>query len=260
MKQVWITSLDKDPQVISPLLALAKQYGLTADGHFFTDDLAKLAWQPPLEKLIDPSMGLWMIVGGKEAMPSSVGFGLSLLAISLGQRRDPPPMLWLDPGGNLNPNQLPTVFQAATVLPFPSPTLGAKIVAAANRTPAHSLPGPYRLAVHANTSYGTWLEIGPSAGSWEGSMVGVTEGAKITFQGVGPAGKLPQKTVLEYPQQGLTLMLGELEYTAWAVRNRLTTETSHFVKIEGAPDSLLVGSYAADDQADVFVIQTRITP
>lgn len=259
MKQVWITSLDKDPKVISPLLALAKQYGLGADGHFFTDDPAKLAWQPPLEKLIDPAVSLWIIVGSPEPPPAGVGYGLSLLALSLGLRRNPTPILWLDPGGTLQAHQLPTVLQHATVLPLHAPTLGAKIVASANRVVAPSA-APYRLAVHANEGYGTWLEIGPVSETWDGSMVGVAGEGRLTFQGVGPAGKLPQKTVLEYPQQGLTLKLGEQEYNTWAVRNRITTETSHFVKLDGTPTAVLFGPFAADDQAEVFVVQMCNTP
>lgn len=259
MKQVWITSLDKDPRTIGPLLALAKQYGLAADGHFFTDDPAKLAWQPPLAKLADPAVALWIIVGGNEAPPTSVGFGLSLLAIALGQRRTPPPILWLDPTGHLQAEHLPTPLREATLLPLHTPTLGAKMVAAANRPPTVTPPAPYRLAVHAHESYGTWLEIGPIDTTWEGSMVGVRGEGAIVFQGVGPVGRLPQKTVLEYPQQGLKIMLAEREYTAWAVRNRLGGDTSHYVKIDGAPDSLLFGPYADDDRAEVFVLTMAVT-
>jgi hypothetical protein len=255
MKQIWITSLDKNPQVIGPLLALAKQYGLAADGHFFTDDPSKLAWQPPLEKLLDPAVGLWIIVGSQEPLTPSVGYGLSLLTLSLGQRRNLPPMLWLDPSGTLDNGQLPTLLQNAMILPLQAPTLGAKIVAAANRPAAPVIAAPYRMAVHANEGYGIWLEIGPGTELWDGSMVGVAGAGKIAFQGVGPAGQLPQKTVLEYPQQGLTLMLGTQEYTTWAVRNPITTATSHFVKIDGVPDSILFGPYTADEQAEVFVVQ-----
>lgn len=259
MKKIWITSLDKNPQIISPLLALAKQYGLAADGHFFTDDPAKLAWQPPLEKLLDPAVSLWIIVGGQEAPAASIGYGLSLLTLSLGQRRDLPPMLWLDPNGTLSSDQLPTLLQNVSILPLQSPTLGAKLVAAANRPAAPPMVAPYRMAVHANEGYGTWLEIGPASEEWNGAMFGLAGAGRIVFQGVGPSGLLPQKTVLEYPQQGLILQLGDQEYTAWAVRNRITTDTSSYVKIDGVPSALLFGPYAADEQAEVFVVQMGCT-
>lgn len=255
MKRIWITSLGKDPGMIASLLALAKQYGLAADGHFFTDDPAKLGWRPPVEQLADPSVALWIIVGGPDPA-ASVGFGLTLATLSLAGRRQPPPILWLDPTGTLTVDHLPTLLHGATILPANTATLGPKLVAAANRPAAPLPPAPYRLAVHAHEGYGTWLEIGPATSTWDGSMVGVAAGGDITFQGVGPAGQLPHKALLEYPQQGLKIQLGDSEYTAWAVRNRLTAETSHFVKIDGAPASLLFGPYAADDQAEVFVVRT----
>jgi len=141
-----------------------------------------------------------------------------------------------------------------------APTLGAKLVAAANIPPAMPVPAPYRLAVHAHEGYGTWLETGPVAASWAGALAGAAPEGRIVFQGVGPAGQLPQKAVLAYPEQGLKLRLGEIEYLAWAVRNLITAADSHYVKIDGAPGSLLFGPYASDDEAEVFVLKTSCGP
>jgi len=57
--------------------------------------------------------------------------------------------------------------------------------------------------------------------------------------------------------RGLKLSLGEQEYTAWAVKNPLDSETSYFVKIEGAPGSILFGSFSEDDQTDLFVYHLK---
>lgn len=261
MKQVWVTSLDKDPAVVGSLLATIRQYGLAAEGHFWTDDLGKIAWKGALDRIVDPAVAVWVVVGGSKPVAASVGFGLTLLALSAAQqRRQGPVLVWLDRTGKMTAAQLPTPFQGAEILPLTAPTLGAKLVAMAHRPPAAAPPLPYRLGVHAHEGYGTWLEVGPIDASWAGSLVGVAPEGKIVFQGVGPAGQLPQKAVLEYPEQGLTLCLGETEYSAWAVRNEITPADSHYVKIDGAPASLLFGPYAAGDVAEVFVMQTACIP
>lgn len=260
MKRIWISSLNRDPQTIGPLLALAKRYGLDANGHFFTDDLGKLAWLPPLEQLADPSVRLWVIVGSPDPVPASVGFGLTLMALRLAGQRPLPALIWLDPTAALTADRLPAPLANAAIVSPSDANLGARMVAAAGRAAPPQPALPYRLRVHAHEGYGTWLEIGPAAEEWDGAMAGVCGEAKIVFQGVGPAGQLPRTALLEYPQQGLTLALADQEFSAWAVRNRIGAESSHFVKIEGAPRSLLFGPYSADDQAEVFVIRTALAP
>ena len=257
MKQVWVTSLDQDPAVVGTLLATIRRYGLAADGHFWIDDLPKIAWKGPLNRIADLAVAVWIIVGSSGAIPASVGFGLTLLALSAaGQRERGPVIVWLDRTGSLTAAQLPTPLQSAMILPLTVPTLGAKLVAAANTPPVAPEPAPYRLAVHAHEGYGTWLEVGPTTASWAGSLVGVAPEGRIVFQGVGPAGQLPQKAVLAYPEQGLQLRLGETEYSAWAVRNLLTAADSQYVKIDGATGSLVFGPYSSDDDAEVFVLRT----
>jgi hypothetical protein len=257
MKQVWVTSLDRDPAAVGIVLAIARQYGLAADGHFWTDDLAKIAWKGPLDRIANPAVAVWIIIGGVRPVSVSVGFGLTLLALSAARQRERGPVVvWLDRTAAMTAAQLPTPLQSSMILPLTSPALGAKLVAAANTPSVAPEPAPYRLAVHAHEGYGTWLEVGPAAASWAGSLVGVAPEGQIVFQGVGPAGQLPQKAVLAYPEQGLHLRLGETEYIAWAVRNLITATDSHYVKIDGAPGSLVFGPHASDDDAEVFVLRT----
>lgn len=261
MKQVWVTSLDQDPAVVGTLLATIRRYGLAADGHFWTDDLPKIAWKGPLDRIADPAVAVWIIVGSNGPISASVGFGLTLLALSAARQRERGPVIfWLDRTAAMTAVQVPTLLRAAIILPLTAPALGAKLVAAANTPPAAPVKAPYRLAVHAHEGYGTWLEVGPAAASWAGSLVGVAPEGQIVFQGIGPAGQLPQKAILAYPEQGLQLRLGETEYIAWAVRNLITASDSHFVKIDGAPGSILFGPYAADDDAEMFVLKTLCDP
>lgn len=69
--------------------------------------------------------------------------------------------------------------------------------------------------------------------------------------------RLPQTAVLEYPMQGLKLTLGDREYTAWAVQNRIDPEASYFVKFSGEPDAVIFGPLGEGDDADVFVLDLK---
>jgi hypothetical protein len=81
------------------------------------------------------------------------------------------------------------------------------------------------------------------------------DGGDITAHGVGPAGILPQKCVLEYPMQGMRLSFGETEYTGWAVANKLDEQSSYFVKVEGAPFGFLFGPQAKGAEAEVYMVR-----
>jgi len=87
-------------------------------------------------------------------------------------------------------------------------------------------------------------------------MFGVA-GGEVVFQAVGPAGGLPEKSVLNYPMQGLKLTLGDTEYTAWAAQNEITPETAYYVKVEGYPTSIVFGPYSNEESADVYVINLK---
>lgn len=257
MKKIWVTSLDKEQAAVGSLLATAKRYGLVADGHFWSDDLPKLAWQAALEPISDPAVAVWVIIGSQGETLESVGYGLTLLAMSVAQEREKgPAIIWLDPSGSMTADQLPTPLAGATLLPLADASIGAKLVAKANVATA-APEQPYRLRVHANPGFGIWFETGPVAEAWGGAMFGI-EGGEIAFQGVGPAGRLPQKAVLEHPQKGLKLQLGASEFSAWALQNCIDTEQSYYVKLDGAPQRVLFGPYAADDDAEAFILKTGI--
>ena len=110
-----------------------------------------------------------------------------------------------------------------------------------------------KMDILGNEQIGQWFEVRPAQGSWPGVMFGVA-GAEIAFHGVGPAGSLPSKTILNYPMQGLKLEMGKKAYLAWAAQNELNAETSYFVKVEGYPESILFGPYSTEQEADVFVL------
>jgi len=256
MKKVWITSLARNEEQVGKLLSTAKQYGLDANGHFWTDDLKHMAWQAPMENIIDPEASLWMIMGSEKDLESdSVRYGLSLLALAVQAKKGHGfHMIWVGTEGAVKVENLPTPFRGADVVEVSNASLGAKIVAKAN-IPVSKIDIEYRLDIHANPGLGVWLEIGPGVGhEWAGALLGVA-GGDIDAHGVGEAGKLPRKAVLEYPMQGLKLELGDTAYTAWAVQNKLDENQSYYVRIQDIPKSLLFGPYAQDEAADVHVIE-----
>lgn len=256
MKKLWITALDTPEQsggTVKALMATLHIYGIESGGHFWEDDLKKLAWLGPLGTLAERDTAAWVILGSSKSIePSSIRYGLSLLAISLLAKKGQSfPIIILDTGEGLNAAVLPLPLRGADIYPAGLPTLGAKLVAKANLPLKPFDPG-YRLNVHASEHYGVWFEIGPSGGTpWNGALLGVN-GGTIDFHGYGPAGALPQKAVLEYPMQGLKLETGGKEYIAWAVQNKLDSGSSYYVRVQDIPASIVFGPLESDD--GVFTI------
>ena len=256
MKKVWITSLVRKEEQVGNMLGLAKKYGLDANGHFWVDDLKHMAWLAPKESCLDPEMGLWVIMGSAKDMEgASIRYGLGLLALTVQAKRGNGfPILWVSTEGEIKAEALPTPLRGAEVVALSSAVLGAKLVAKAN-TPVPKMDMDYRLDIHANPGFGVWMEIGPGKGhQWNGALFGV-HGADIDAHGVGNAGKLPEKSVVEYPMKGLKLNLGERDYTAWAVQNKLDENLSYYVRVKDAPASMLFGPYAQDEEAEAHVIE-----
>jgi hypothetical protein len=254
-KKVWITSLSKNEEQVKTMMGLVQKYGLQPEGHFWVDDVKKMAWLAPKDNLIDPETSLWMILGSeKDIGTDSVCYGLALLAITVqAQKSNGFPIMWICTEGEVTPDKLPTPLNGADIFDVSNPSLGAKLTVKANAAPK-KVPLEYRLDLHANVGFGLWFEIGPVSGQeWTGALLGV-DGAEINFQGVGSAGKLPDKAVLEYPIQGMKLELRDKEYTAWAVKNKLDENNSYYARVEGMAKSILFGPFSEDEQADVYTV------
>ncbi len=257
MKKIWITSLAHDQERVQKIMALLKTYAVDADGHFWEDDLQKMAWMGPREHLSDQDTAAWVILWDAEAMATeSIRFGLAMLALSVQSIRGHGyPILLVHADQTLLPGELPTPLQGTEVMSETNPAFGARIVALANM-PLKKLAAEYRLDVYALPQLGIWFEIGPVDTEWKGAMFGVA-GDEINAHGVGPAGKLPQKAVLEYPMQGLELSLADTQYMAWAVQNRLDDATSYYVKVNGQPDAIVLGPLAEGDDAEAYVLRLK---
>ena len=204
MKKVWITALAKDEEKIGKLMASMKQYGLSADGHFWVDDLQHMAWQQPAEELLKADTALWIIVGTQEDLQApSVSFGLSLLAMRvLAAKGQAFPVIFAPPADVSGGLDLPTLLRGAEVIALANPSLGVKAVSLAN-TPLKKIEKDYNLNVHGLPGIGLWFEAGASSGlEWQGALFG-GHGGGIDFPRVGPARRGPQRGPPPHAHQGL---------------------------------------------------------
>ena len=254
MKTVWMTALGHEEASASLVSSTVTGYGLACKGHFWIDAPEKMAWKEALTELLKQRADLWLILANAaELAKPSVRYGLSLFAAALVAERGAAfPIVILDPGTGL---VLPDRLVSATVLPLALATWPAKVVAKANMPANAPAAAEYRLNVLGNEQLGQWFEIGPNGAAWSGVVFGVCgEKAKINFQAVGPAGKLPEKATLEFAQEGLKLDVGGREFIAWAVRNSLDAATSYFARVEGCPEAILMMPYSDEDAAEATVL------
>ena len=254
-KTIWLTSLGRSEENVKKVISLMKPYGVPVLGHFWVDDLPKIAWMAPREEMIKPDVAAWVILATAETLASpSVRQGLSLLAITVQAKKGLSfPIVLLAEGGGTPPAPpLPTPLSGAELLSASDPGLPAKIVAMVH-TPRTDPASEYRIDVYGNTHIGLWFEVGPRQGRWDGAMFGVA-GSEILFHGSGPMEMLPAQCTLEWPVKGMKLSLGEREYTAWGVRNGFEARASYFVKVKECPESVLFGPFPPEGEAADFYV------
>ncbi len=257
MKKIWITSLDHDQKKVQKIMASLKKYALDANGHFWEDDLKKMAWLASRSQLTDADTALWIILSDdKNLAEASVRYGLAMLTLSAQNVQGHGfPIILAHQGQLPQTDDLPTPLQGAVILDVDNPALGAKVVAKVH-TPSKKIAAEYRADIYALPQLGQWFEVGPGNSAWEGVLFGV-HGAEIDAHGVGPAGRLPDKAVVEYPMKGLKIDLKGKEYIAWAVKNRLEADSSYYVRVKGEPESVILGPLSESDDAEIYVLRLQ---
>lgn len=259
MKTAWISALSKNEPRVAAVSQVLKRYGLEPKGHFWIDDNEKMAWRTALDSLLQTKADAWVVLADNEmAAKPSVRYALSLTAAALREARGhgfPIVVLWNDAPAA----ELPSALLPVTALQEKETSWPAKIVAKASM-PAKGAAPEYRFSVAGDERLGQWFELGPradsSADAWHGVVFGVAgEGAAINFQAVGPRGGLPEKTVLEFAQEGLKLQAGGLEFTAWAVRNEVGAGDSYYARVTGCPQAVLFLPYSEDGEAEATVLR-----
>ncbi len=257
MKKILITSLTHNEQSIKSLLVLLQQYHVTVNGHFWIDDLSKMAWGDVKNELMTQDTGLWIIVANQSSLQSaSILKGLSGLSLMIQADEkilQPNLLILLEGASTVSSDSLPLALQHAQILPLSAPGLGAKVVKLLHSS-AVKFNREYRIKLHPLNELGLWIEIAPSHPlRWDGIIFGVN-GAEINLQGYGSAGHLPERCTLEYPQQGLKLEVSGNEFSAWAIRNTIDSTNSYFARVDKFPDQILFLPYASDDEADAYVL------
>ncbi len=255
-KKIWLTSLAASQDAVQAIIGTLTTYGCVIDGHFWEDDLDKMAWCKPRKELLEKDISMWLIYTGTDPLASiSVRYGLALLALTVQAVRGVDfPIVFLQDGGEpIRPETLPTPFVGCSVLAMG--THAAKIVALLHKPAVLTFPD-YRLDAYGIPQIGQWFEVGPRKESWQGMIFG-TAPAGISMHAVGSAGKLPEKSTLNYAQKGIKLNIGQSEFDGWAVQNTFDAETSYYIKVDSHPESIVFCPYAQDDEADAYLIRLQ---
>ena len=258
MKAIWLSAMKKDETAVQTIMSQFKTYGIEAQGHFWENDNAKLAWLGPKESLVTGQSAMWVILAGRDDLENDdLRYGLSMVALCLQARKGAgyPVVILQTDGDPVTADDLPTPLSRAVVLDANSAATPAKLIAKVHAK-VPDLPAAYQIDMVGNEQLGQWLQVRPTGAAWPGIIFGVDEG-EIVFQAVGPAGQLPEKSTLNFAMQGLKLELGGTEFTAWATQNEVSVETAYFVKISGTPKTLLFGPYAQDSEAELYRIQLQ---
>ena len=116
---------------------------------------------------------------------------------------------------------------------------------------------PVHLGLHAHERLGVWLETHPHAGQTaNGALVGVSgHDAKIDFHAVGPKGGLPSSTDNHYELKGLQFTAANAAFEAWGLRNPVSPDERYYVRLEGDPDLIALGTLPDGELQDVTLIR-----
>jgi hypothetical protein len=258
MSSIWLSALETSEQDAKIFLQKVQTYGLAFSGHQWNDDNQSMAWMGAMEELEAPRCALWAILGtGQAFLKPAIRYGLSLLALCVEARRGAgfPIIILQTDSAALSAGDLPTPLQRAVILPAFHAGTPAKLVARIHSKTTDPITA-YHLRMVGNQHFGQWFEVRPTRDEWKGMIFGVDEG-EIKFQAVGPSGDLPRTSTLNYPMQGLQIEFDGRTYSAWAVRNEITSESSYYVKVDGFPKSIIFGAFSEQDETEMYRIELK---
>lgn len=256
-KRIWVSALSKNADQIRRITLSLRDYGFNCQGHIWLDDAPKLAWRGAYDELVHEQCRHWVILADEDSLKCpTIRYGLSLMTYAM--LRDNPEQM---PIITLAEKQetlelLPPILRKSQLILTSQNGWEAKFVAATIKVAPFKLP--YRINTIGDAHIGQWFEIGSTLETWHGLAFGVAGlDAVIDFQGVGPAGSLPDKSILEYPMEGIKIDVRETAFTAWAVTNLLDSKHSYYVRVRGLPDQLLLMpgfKPAADDDDEAYIV------
>lgn len=250
-KTIFVSAMAKDEAAVQKLFARIKSYGMDVNGHFWNHEAQDLTKEIPSAEV--EKCDAWVIVAPETLdQQSMIGLSLTILTVKAHRKFQVPVLI-------VGPQQPLTAVLSAAEFCEES-KLGAKLVARCalkKNWPEQS----FNLCFHNQPGVGFWLEAGPRGETWKGALTGVDTslGGSLDFLAVGPAGSLPERTVLEYPFKDARLTSGNTEYTAWGCGNKLEEGDSIFVRIKGVVPSLIIGQgLGEEDSMDCLVIKLSV--
>jgi hypothetical protein len=256
-KKLWVSALSKDEQRIARFNNALHRYGFDIAGHIWLDEPEKLAWRAAYDEFQKRKTNYWLILADEVSLKTpGIVYALNLMSYSM--RRDLNDVLPVIIMGQESLRQkLPNALKNVKIIDDNMAGWEAKLVANTLRAPAAD-PMPYRIDVYGDEKIGQWFEIGPTLDVWSGVIFGASgKDVSLTFHAVGTAGKLPEKTTLEYAREGIKLEAAGQAFEANSVRNRIDNNTSYFVRVKGQPESLLImpdESVGDTEAPEAFVI------
>lgn len=257
-KKVWLTWMPGDGEVGPEQVASQLQrYGMQISGAKWEDNLEKVVWSDLAQMLSEEDkVDAWIIAGNKADLDAPRNrYALSMIMATLQSMRSRPlPAFVLGLDFMPDPQSLPALLRSARPLGAKDAGWPAKVIAGSFGKKTEAEEG-FRFTVIGHALIGQWYEVGPEDGKWDGVMVGVSSEAKILQHAVGKKGQLPERTVLEYPTDGIKAQLGETEFTACSVRNTIGADESYYVKIDGWPSKIFIGGEPESDEAEVRVLE-----
>jgi hypothetical protein len=258
-KKVWVTWMPTGEGAEKPdkVLSSLQGQGLQIDGSTWIDDLEKMAWYEMGTSLLEKkNADLWLVAGRKADLEAPRNrYALSLLTAMVRDGRGPEfPVFHLGLDYRPEADAMPMLTRDFRLLAAADRNWPAQIATAFIKK-ARPEAWDFRLSASGHPFIGQWFEVGPQTGEWEGVMFGVSGEGKIVHHLVGPKGQLPEKSVVEYPMEGIKAEVRQVEYGAWSVQNKISTEDSYYVKVEGFPKTILFGGHPGTDKAEVTVAE-----
>jgi hypothetical protein len=259
---VWLIMIGEEAKIAaSAVSASLQQYGLTVKGQFWPVG-EKQAWLVSSENAALENASLIVIIASKEQYASAaIQRDLAFFRLNLQSklnRQIDGFICQLDKSDNSKDESKQQLSGTLSILSdwlyVEDGKWYAKAVARLHAPSKSNFP--FKIQLYAQEKIGVWMEIRPkNTEIVSGFVFGVSgNSAKISFHAVGISGKLPEKTINEYEFKGMKFETAGLEFEAWGLKNQLQANESYFVKLDGEPDVIAVGSLPNDELEDVNII------
>jgi hypothetical protein len=246
-KAVLCTIDERDARE-SPEEAQLRATGFATAGIAWQTLKDQRGWMQLCPVLDDPAVQAWVLAGAPDDFTAELRCQVSLLNLSLTREHPPDTAVVLTRPGEFQ--DFPPHMEHVSVF-TPGQPFAGNLMAARYAKKKKASPLPLRIASHLDPLIGVWLELGPPDGeSWQGCMIGLLY-AEITAFGFGARGRIPQKSILEYPQYGIKGNWGEHPFNACAARNTLDAEISCYIRVEGWPQAVFVTKHPDDAGSDM---------